>query len=172
MDPGTLDQADPFNRRFWTDSTLRGKLERTLPVSAVSSKEYAAIYLVGGVSTMWDFPTSPALDRLVANFYEQGSVVGAVCHGPAGLVNVRLKNGAYLVTGKNVSSFTNEEEIARSRQNIVPFLLETRLVQLGAKFTKAPAFKFHVVRDGRLVTGQNPASAFGVANEMIQALSK
>ncbi len=170
VDPATLDQADPMNKRFWSDPALRSKIARTLSIKNVSAQAYEAIFLVGGVSTMWDFPFSAELATLVAEFYDHGKVVGAVCHGPAGLVNVRLADGSYLVQGKNISAFTNEEEQARNRESTVPFLLESRLISLGATFAKAANFKYYVVSDRRLVTGQNPASAFGVAHEMIRIL--
>lgn len=172
VDLATLDQQDPLNRRFWTDRKLKKALQKTASVEAKLKNKYEGIFIVGGVSTMWDFPGSVSLQKLIQNNYERGAVVGAVCHGPAALVNVRLSNGKYLVEGKNISSFTNEEEITRNRQDIVPFLLQTVLVERGANFTQAPVFKYHVVSDGRLVTGQNPASAFGVAHEMIEVMKK
>ena len=120
---------------------------------------------------MWDMPENDALIRLIAEVYEKGGVIGAVCHGPAGLVGVRLDNGEPLVKGRTVNCFTDEEEKKAEKDEIVPFLLESELRNLGAKFEKSPPFEKKVVRDGRLVTGQNPASAEGVAQEMLSALS-
>lgn len=172
VDPATLDQADPLNARFWNDPELRLELDNTAAVASLRPEDYAGVYLVGGVTTMWDFPTSPELRDFIAATYDGGGVVGAVCHGPAALVDVRLADGSHLVAGKNVNAFTDEEETARSRQDVVPFLLESRLKSLGANFLEGSPFKYYVVSDDRLVTGQNPASAFGVAHEMIEILRR
>jgi putative intracellular protease/amidase len=98
--------------------------------------------------------------------------VGAVCHGSAGLVNIKLSNGTYLVAGKRVSSFTNEEEVAVELSDVVPFLLESTWIERGAMHTKAPNFQAHVEVSDRLVTGQNPASATGVGEQMVQLLKQ
>jgi putative intracellular protease/amidase len=172
VDMATLEQQDPMNRRFWTNPALRSAIARTPAVGQLLERKYSAIFVVGGVSTMYDFPISEELQVLIKNNYEKGSVIGAVCHGPAALVNIKLSNGKFLVEGRNISSFTNEEEIARKREKILPFALETVLKQRGARFTKADNFKYHVVSDGKLITGQNPASAFGVAHEMINVLNR
>jgi putative intracellular protease/amidase len=99
---------------------------------------------------------------------KRGGVVAAVCHGPAALVNARLSDGAYLVAGKEVSSFTDEEEAAVKLEKVVPFALESRLRERGARFVEAPNFERKVAVSGRLVTGQNPASATGVAEETVR----
>jgi putative intracellular protease/amidase len=99
-------------------------------------------------------------------------VVGAVCHGSAGLVPIRLSNGEALVAGKTVSCFTNQEEIAVGLKDVVPFLLADRLTQLGATHTQADNFQKHVEVSDRLVTGQNPASSAGVAEAMVQLLNR
>ena len=108
---------------------------------------------------------SPKLLRL-----ENNGVVGAVCHGPAGLVNIKLSNGKYLVDGKKVNAFTNEEEIAVKLEKVVPFALETKLIERGAKFEKSGLWQPHVTVDGRLVTGQNPQSAKGVGEAVLKEL--
>lgn len=98
--------------------------------------------------------------------------MGAVCHGSAGLVPIRLSNGEALVAGKTVSCFTNQEEIAVGLKDVVPFLLADRLTQLGATHTQADNFQKHVEVSDRLVTGQNPASSAGVAEAMVQLLNR
>ncbi|WP_234376669.1 type 1 glutamine amidotransferase domain-containing protein [Streptomyces sp. CB01201] len=117
---------------------------------------------------MWDFPQATALATLATDIYENGGVVAAVCHGPAGLLPVVLSNGTPLVAGRKVSTFTNEEEEAAGLTETVPFALETALVELGANVTKTDNFAAHAVADGRLVTGQNPASAARVAELVIE----
>jgi putative intracellular protease/amidase len=99
-------------------------------------------------------------------------VVAGVCHGPAGLVDVILSDQSYLVAGKSVSSFTDDEERAVGLADVVPFLLQTELRERGAVHSGAPNFQAHVVADGRLVTGQNPASAAGVAEKVVEVLAK
>ena len=103
--------------------------------------------------------------------YETGGVIGAVCHGVAGLLNIELSNGRPLVDGKTLTSFTNEEEEAVNLTDVVPYLLETELIAKGAIHTKAPNFKAHVESSERVVTGQNPASAAGVAQGMVDAIN-
>ena len=120
---------------------------------------------------MWDFKDDSVVKDFVREIYENGGVVGAVCHGPAALVDVKLSNGAYLVDGKRISAFSDAEEEAAGLTAVVPFLLETELVKHGARYTKAGLWQTHVVRDGRLVTGQNPASAAGVGEAMAKLVA-
>jgi putative intracellular protease/amidase len=131
-----------------------------------------AIFYAGGHGTMWDFPDNAQLASIAASIYERGGVVAAVCHGPSGLVNIRLSDGKYLVDGKEVSGFTNEEEKAMGLTDIVPFLLEDKLKSRGAKYSKAAAFQKHVVVSDRLVTGQNPQSASGVGDGIAKLLGQ
>lgn len=163
---------DPVNKAFLENSSWMAQIENTLKPDQVEPKQYDAIFYAGGHGTMWDFPNNQPLADLAAAIYEQGGVVGAVCHGPAGLVNVKLASGQYLVSGKTVNSFTNEEEAAVGLTNVVPFLLESQLIERGATFSEAPKFQPNVVVSDRLVTGQNPASASGVATAMVELLER
>jgi putative intracellular protease/amidase len=165
-----LDLGDPVNAAFWSDAALREATEATLAPGQVDPDDYAAMFYVGGHATMWDFPDDAGLADLAARIYERGGVVAAVCHGPAGLLNVRLSNGRYLVDGKRVSAFTNDEERAVGLYDTVPFLLEDALRARGATHVAAPAFQSQVVVSERLVTGQNPASAGNVAQAMLPLL--
>lgn len=157
-------------KRFLNDDEAMRKLRDTKSIESVDAGRYEAIYLPGGHGTMWDFATDRRLGDLIASAWEDGKVIGAVCHGPAALVEATLSNGEPLVKGKRVNSFTNAEERAVEKQDIVPFLLESRLKELGATFEGGERFETQVVSDERLVTGQNPASAKGVARRMIDAL--
>lgn len=163
---------DPVNVKFLEDPKVKAKLNQTPKLKDIDPSKYQAIFFAGGHGTMWDFPTNDALQRITAKMYESGKVVAAVCHGPAALVNVKLNNGQYLVQSKRVAGFTNEEERAVELTNIVPFLLESRLKARGAIIDKAENFKAKVVVSERLVTGQNPASATGVAKEVVKLLKK
>lgn len=167
-----FDLDDPVNREFWENGAYRSKVENTLRPEQVDIDDYSAIYFVGGHGTMWDFPDNEALAELTRDVYESGGVVGAVCHGPAGLVNVKLSDRSYLVAGKRVNSFTNEEEKEAGLDEVVPFLLETQLIQHGGQFEKSGKGQAHVAVDQRLVTGQNPASAKGVGEAMVKELEK
>ncbi|MEG4271127.1 MULTISPECIES: type 1 glutamine amidotransferase domain-containing protein [unclassified Microcoleus] len=165
-----VDLEDPLNKAFLDDSEQVFRVENTLNPAQIDSAEYSAIFYAGGHGTMWDFADNQELAEIAAAIYEAGGVVGAVCHGPAGLVNIKLSDGEYLVANKTVAAFTNEEEAAVGLTGIVPFLLESKLIERGANFTKVPNFQAHVVASDRLVTGQNPASAAGVGHKMVELI--
>lgn len=157
-----LNLDDTINARYWSDSAFRDAIRHTQRLGEVDPSKYSAIFFAGGHGAMWDFPDSPDVAWVTREIYEAGGVVGAVCHGPAALVNVTLSNGAYLVAGKNLSAFTDDEERAVKLDQVVPFLLTSTLTQRGAQHHPAADWTAKVVVDGRLVTGQNPQSASGV----------
>lgn len=161
---------DATNKKFWEDGTYRHKVEHTLKPSDVDPKAYAAIFYAGGHGAMWDFADNGAIAQIAATIYENGGIVSAVCHGPAGLVNLKLSNGQYLVQGKKINAFTNEEEKAVKLDNIVPFLLESKLIERGARFEKSGLWQSHVTVDQRVITGQNPQSAKGVGEAILAGL--
>ncbi|KXI28638.1 type 1 glutamine amidotransferase domain-containing protein [Paraglaciecola hydrolytica] len=165
-DMGELDYA------FLNDELAQNKVRHSLALSTVDPDNYAAVYFVGGKGAMFDFPDNQAIQQLVQNYAEQGKVIGAVCHGPAALVNVSLSNGAPMLQGREVVSFTNAEELflIPEAATIFPFLLESKLQQQGARFSGGPNYLEQVVVDNKLVTGQNPWSVWLLAESMIQAL--
>jgi putative intracellular protease/amidase len=167
-----VDLDDPLNTAFLNDARKTAQIENTLSPAQVDVTQYAAIFYAGGHGTMWDFPENAELATIASQIYEQGGIVGAVCHGPAGLINVKLSNGEYLVKGKTVSAFTNDEEVAVGLDQVIPFFLQDKLVERGAMYTKAEDFQKHVVVSDRLVTGQNPASAAGVGEEMVKLMQQ
>lgn len=160
------DHSDPVQRAFLDQVDL----DRARPVSAADPADYRAVLYVGGHGAMWDFLGDPAVARLGAAVYAAGGVLAAVCHGPAGLLGIQLPDGSYLVDGKEVTSFSNAEEAEIGLTSVVPFLLQTALEQRGARHRHAGIFAPQVVTDGRLVTGQNPPSAAGVAEAVISLL--
>ncbi|WP_091140701.1 type 1 glutamine amidotransferase domain-containing protein [Flavobacterium caeni] len=162
---------DATNRKFWNDAQYRHKVEHTMKPSEVNPNDYAVIYYAGGHGAMWDFADNVELAQIAAKIYEANGIVGAVCHGPAGLVNIKLSNGKYLVDGKKINTFTNEEEEAVGLTKVVPFLLESKMIERGAKFEKSGLWQNHVVADQRVVTGQNPQSAKSVGEEILQLLT-
>lgn len=163
---------DPINKAFWEDETYRNKVAHTLLPEAVRPQDYVAIHYAGGHGTMWDFPDNTAIAEIARQIYEANGVVSAVCHGPAGLVNIKLSNGDYLVSGKRVNAFTDAEEVAIKLEEVVPFLLESKLRERGALFEQADLWQPYVAIDGRLITGQNPASAHGVGEAVLQVLEQ
>jgi putative intracellular protease/amidase len=162
-----LDPADDTQREFFAAVDL----DHTAKPADLDPADYAAVFFAGGHGTMWDFPDSADLADLAAAVYERGGVLGAVCHGPAALVNLRLSDGGYVVAGRRVAAFTNEEEAGVGLTGVVPFLLADALAGRGAVHVPAPTFTAHVVVDGRLVTGQNPASARGCAEQVVALLA-
>jgi putative intracellular protease/amidase len=167
-----VDLNDAISRDFMEDPQITRKIEKTARPSDLDFRDYAAIFFVGGHGAMWDFPDNYHLADLALSIYENGGIVSAVCHGPAALVNLKLKNGQYLVAGKRLAAFTDDEEQAVELDRVVPFLLASTLRQRGAHHIPASNWQANVVVDGRLVTGQNPASAEGVGKEIARLLKE
>ncbi|CAN5451836.1 type 1 glutamine amidotransferase domain-containing protein [soil metagenome] len=165
-----VDPGDAATTAFLNSPAAR-QLEASLASAAVEPDRYAAIFFAGGHGAMWDLPSDAAFAAATARIYERGGVVAAVCHGPAALVEVRLADGTFLVAGKQVGAFTNAEEREVKLDKVVPFLLADRLAERGAHLRPAPNWQAQVVVSDRLVTGQNPASATGVAQAVIRMLS-
>lgn len=164
-------EADEITEMFQQDPTVQASLSRTAKVDIVQAGQYDAIYLVGGHGTMVDFRGNPGLQKLVARVANGGGIVSAVCHGPAGLLDVELENGLNLVEGRKVSCFTNAEEDEIGLAEAVPFLLASEMEAQGANLEQAENWQEQVSVDGLLVTGQNPASAAGVAKEVVKILT-
>jgi putative intracellular protease/amidase len=165
-----VDRTDPANVRFLDNAELMLRLHQSIPSRSADASRYGAVFFAGGHGTMWDFKDDAPLSALAGKVYDAGGVVGAVCHGPAGLVNVTLASGQYLVDGKRVAAFTNDEERAVGLENVVPFLLADALTAHGATHVPAANWAKQVITDQRLVTGQNPASAGGVGEAMVALL--
>ena len=147
------------------------RLTDTMDLSDIRVQDYDAIYLTGGHGVMFDYPDNERLIELIARFYDNGRVVSAVCHGPSGLLNVKLQNGEYLLNNKNVTGFSWKEEKLAKRDHAVPFNLEEELQHRGASFSAAKLpFGGHVVEDDRLITGQNPKSAKQVGESVVKKL--
>lgn len=171
VDPRSEAEPSAAVRAFHADASARSKLLKSTPLASVT-EAFDAYFVVGGHGVMWDLADNPTLASLLARAYGNGKVVAAVCHGPAALVNVRLADGSHLVAGKRVSAFSNAEEAAVKLAAVVPFALETALAQRGAKYESGPLWQPFAVSDGRLVTGQNPASSALVAQKTLAALGR
>ena len=166
IDPGSYDLDDSVNRAFLEEPGVKDQIDHTHAIGSLRASDYDAVYFPGGHGTMWDLPKSDEVQTFVRDMYEAGKVVGAVCHGPAALVNVKLSDGSWLVDGKDVSVFTDDEERAVEKDEVVPFLLASRLEAHGANVRAASNFEKSVSVDARLVTGQNPASAEAVGKAL------
>ncbi|KAG6556501.1 hypothetical protein Mapa_001827 [Marchantia paleacea] len=172
LDEGSLAEGmvTPEVKTFLKEDSLRSYLENTKPVSEFkdAAQSYDAIYLPGGHGVCFDVASDKTCISLVESFWAANKVVGAVCHGPCGLVEVKDPSGNPIVKDRTVSGFTNTEEEAVGKTDKVPFLLETRLIELGGKFEKAGDWQPFGVKDGKLVTGQNPASSAKVAKLILE----
>ncbi|MCT3897573.1 type 1 glutamine amidotransferase domain-containing protein [Elizabethkingia anophelis] len=167
-----FDLDDTVNKKFWEDETYHTKIENTMKPKEVNPDDYVAIFYAGGHGAMWDLADNKELPKIARKIYENNGIVSAVCHGPAGLVNIKLASGKYLVDGKKVNAFTNEKETAVKLEKVVPFLLESKLIDRGGIFEKSGLWQPHVTVDQRLVTGQNPQSAHDVAEAVLKLLKK
>ncbi len=163
-------RSEPKPEEAEQTAQARDVLLQTRTISEVRATGFDAIFLPGGHGTMFDLPENTALQHLLGDFAREDKVIAAVCHGPAGLVGARLADGTPLVAGRTITAFTNNEERAAELDRSMPFLLESRLRELGGRFVVQPNWSDHVERDGKLITGQNPQSSGSVARAVIAAL--
>lgn len=146
-------------------------LRETTRLSEVDYKNYDVLFLPGGHGPMFDLAQDLILKEIVEYFYENDKVLSAVCHGPAGFIQAQDKHGEPVVKDKKVTSFTNKEEHIMKLDQAVPFLLETKLRELGAKFEDSIPWSEHVCVDGKIITGQNPQSSLLLSEKVVAALS-
>ncbi|ROL81161.1 type 1 glutamine amidotransferase domain-containing protein [Pseudomonas chlororaphis] len=163
---------DKAAREHLQSPAFRARLNNTIPIADIDPSRFSAIYFTGGHGVMWDFPENPDLRRVAEKIYNQGGIVSAVCHGVAGLVDLKDEQGQALIKNRNITGFSNREELLSGMKNQVPFFLEDRLVGQGARYRKAwLPFTSFAITDGRLVTGQNPQSPRAVAEAVMALLS-
>ena len=170
MDPKSDNMDDPDNREFLETDEHAQKIQDTLTLPKVNAQDYDTIIFAGGHGTMWDFPQQQFIETATNAIYGNGGVVAAVCHGPSAFVGLKTPTGEGLIKGRNLTGFTNEEERTVELAEVVPFLLEDKLKQMGAEWSQADKFRENVVVDGRIVTGQNPASARGMGEKVLDLL--
>jgi putative intracellular protease/amidase len=159
-----------LTKRFRKDKAAQAELANTKKLSDVSADDFDAVFYPGGHGPMWDMPDNKISIALIEAFVKADKPIGAVCHAPAAIVNVRGKDGEYLVKSKHVTGFTNAEEEVVGLSNVVPFLLEDRLKERGGLYSKGADWAPYVQVDGKLVTGQNPASSRPAAQELLKLL--
>lgn len=173
VDPGSLKPAgqnEPIVERFLADADLQARLAQTPRASDFDGSAFDAVFFPGGHGTMWDLPHDAGVTQAVEQAYATGKVIASVCHGAAGLVSARTPDGYPIVRNRKVNGFTNAEEVAVGLQDVVPFLLESRLRELGGEFIGTENWQPFAVQDGQLITGQNPQSSARVAEMVMQAL--
>jgi len=171
IDPKSEDPSNqtPAQDRFKSDVDAQAVLAKTHRLDSVSADEFDAIFYPGGHGPLWDLAEDPASIRLIETFYESGKPVAAVCHAPGVLRHVKHE-GEPLVKGRRVTGFTNSEEEAVKLTHVVPFLVEDELTRLGGRYEKAGDWQSFAIVDGRLVTGQNPASSEATAEALLGLL--
>ena len=157
-------------RRFEADATAQAQLAVTRKLADLSATAFDAIFFPGGHGPMWDLAVDTTSIALIEAFAKAGKPVAAVCHAPVALTNARGPDDKFLVSGKRVTGFSNEEEQAIGLASVVPFLLEDRIRERGGLYRRGPVWAPHVEVDGKLVTGQNPASSVPVARSLLDLL--
>jgi putative intracellular protease/amidase len=162
------DETDPAQLAFRNSAAIR-RMSRSRKLSEVDVLDYDAVFFPGGLGPMVDIANNPQIQRVVERAWNGGKIVAAVCHGPAALLGAKLEDGTPLVQGRKLTGFSNDEELGYA-QDDVPFLLETALRAEGAEYSSADVWQEKVVVDGRLMTGQNPASGGALAKVIVEAL--
>lgn len=171
IDPKSDDPANQTESqiRFKADPKAQDVLAHTRRLDSVRAADYDSVFYPGGHGPLWDLAEDPVSAKLIESFYDSGKPVAAVCHAPAVLRHVEC-DGAPIVQGKRVTGFTNTEEEAVHLTNVVPFLVEDELKRLGGTFEKADDWQSLAIVDGRLITGQNPASSEATARALLRVL--
>jgi len=162
------DESDPAQLAFRNSLAIR-RMANSRKLSEVDVLDYDAIFFPGGLGPMVDIANDPDVKRAIERAWTGGKIVAAVCHGPAALLGARLEDGTPLVRGRRLTSFSNDEESGYAQAD-VPFLLEDALRAEGAEYSSADVWQENVVVDGRLLTGQNPASSAALAKAIVEAL--
>ncbi|MGW7977070.1 type 1 glutamine amidotransferase domain-containing protein [Staphylococcus xylosus] len=175
IDPVSLKpiMLDRVTKKYYNNESFMGMLRRSKSIKEANPDEYDVIYFTGGHGVMFDFPNNEAIQHAINEVYNHGGIVAAVCHGIAALLNVKNENGRYFIDNKEITGFSNTEEILANRKKIVPFMLESEIKKREAYYNKAKVpFISYVKVDNRLVTGQNPQSPKQVAQAVDNILNK
>jgi putative intracellular protease/amidase len=165
------DSQTEMTRRFKSDPAAQKVLANTVKLDTVRQEDFDTVFYPGGHGLLWDLAESPVSIGLIESFLCADKPVGFVCHAPGALKNVKAANGEPIVKGRIVTGFTNGEEDAVQLSNVVPFLIEDTFIAQGAQYRKGPDWAPHVVTDGKLVTGQNPASSQDAAKALMKLIA-
>jgi len=163
-------EGDDVNTKILASEEFQNRINNTIPVSQINADDYDAVFYPGGFGLLSDLAINEDFAKLSAKHYEDGGIVAAVCHGPAGLLPITLSNGEKLLADKSVTGFTREEEVDYGTIDKVPFLLEESLARTAARYNKFQPWQEFIVEDDRVITGQNPASAHAVAQAIVKHL--
>ena len=166
------DSQTEATRRFKADIPAQDALAHSVKLSSVSAETFDAVFYPGGHGPLWDLAEDADSIKLIETLYAADKIVAAVCHAPGVLRHAKAANGSPLVKGKQVTGFTNTEEAAVQLTDVVPFLVEDALGENGGIYSKAADWQPHVVTDGNLITGQNPASSEPAAHEVLRQLEE
>lgn len=173
IDPSSikpLGENEELVERMLRDKELQNLVDNTIPLFDLNPDEFDAIFFPGGHGTMWDLPENKAVKNAVESAFSYGKLIASVCHGAAGLVSAVRTDGFPVIQGRKINSFTDAEEREVGLDSVVPFMLETRIRQLGAVFECADNWQPFAIKDGQFITGQNPQSSAKVAELLIEGL--
>lgn len=172
LDPRSMKYTDAEIMQFYETADFQQRaLTASLAPDQVDPEAYAAIYYAGGHGVMWDFPDNQPLQEIAAKIYANGGFVTSVCHGIAGLLNIKTAAGDYLIAGREITGFTKSEEWLAGKKAVVPFFNQAAAEKRGAHFNKRRAYREYAIQDGQLITGQNPFSAKAVARLLVKNLA-
>ncbi|WP_341363964.1 type 1 glutamine amidotransferase domain-containing protein [Thalassospira sp. SN3W] len=174
LDPNSQvpDALTEATKRFEGDADAQKAFANTVKLDGLKADDYDALFYPGGHGPLWDLAIDAKSIELIEAFVAQDKPVAAVCHGPAAFVNAKTKDGKPLVAGKKVTGFTNDEEKAVGLEKVVPLLIEDEFTKQGGLYERADMWASHAVVDGKLVTGQNPASSDAAADAVVKLLGK
>jgi len=173
IDPTSIESLDEVSKNYLNDNLFMKSLKNTKSPLNIEINKFSVIYFVGGHGAMWDFPENIQLQKITAQLYENNGIVSAVCHGTAGLLNVKLSDGNHLIKNKKITGFSNFEEKIVGKTKSVPFLLQDKIEFINANYKKnLIPFTSNIVIDGRILTGQNPNSTTDLANAILDLLNK
>jgi putative intracellular protease/amidase len=164
------DAQTPATERFNKDKDLQTKLSQTVALHTVGQIDFDAVFYPGGHGPLWDLANDVTSIDLIENFVKHDKPVALVCHAPGALIKVKVENGDPLVKGKHVTGFSNSEEAAVKLTDVVPFLVEDELKSLGGIYSKGADWSSYVLKDGLLITGQNPGSSEEAARLLLKTL--
>jgi putative intracellular protease/amidase len=164
--------ATESTKRFLNDTEAMTSLSHSILLEEVNADDFDLVFIPGGHGPMWDLADNKILKQLLETFNVEKKTIGLVCHGVVSLLSLQNDKGDPLVKGKKLTGISNSEEESGGFARIVPFLLETKLHSIGASYSKGPNYVSHVVVDGNIVTGQNPASSEGVAKKILALVNQ
>lgn len=171
LDPRSMKYIDTNIMKFYLNKKfVHEGLINTKKPKDINPKNYHAIYFTGGHGVMWDFPDNKELQEIALTIYENNGYILSVCHGIAGLLNIKDEKGNFLISGKRITGFTKTEELLAGKINIVPFFNQKVAKKRNALFQKKRFYKEFAIKDGRIITGQNPFSVRAVAKLYLEEL--